>query len=144
MPELEYVEQQFGEYSARNGIAASDRQMLSMVLDDLLNNVISYAYPMGGDHVIHVDMSLRGTRLVLMIEDDGVAFSPFEAEQPDVGLSVEERGIGGLGIHLVREAVDEYHYQRRAGKNVVILVKQLGKTEVNGNAGKSAGETATE
>lgn len=144
MQELEYVEQQFGEYAARNAIPASDRQMLSMVMDDLLNNIISYAYPMGGEHVIHMDLSLRGARLVLMFEDDGIPFNPFDVEQPDVSLSAEERGIGGLGIHLVRETVDEYHYQRRAGKNVVVLVKQLGKTEASGNAGKSADETGPE
>ena len=138
MPELEYIEQQFGEYAARNGIPASDRQMLSMIMDDLLNNVISYAYPTGGDHVIHMDLSLRGRRLVLMFEDDGIPFNPFQVEQPDVDLPVEERGIGGLGIHLVREAVDEYHYQRRADKNVVILVKQLG------NTGESADEGGPE
>ena len=110
---------------------------MSMVMDDLLNNVISYAYPQGGDHVIVVDMTLKESRLVLMIEDDGIPFDPFHAEEPDVGLSVEERGIGGLGIHLVRETMDEYHYQRRANKNIVILVKELGALRKQNNVGES-------
>jgi sigma-B regulation protein RsbU (phosphoserine phosphatase) len=124
-PEISVVEEKFHDYATGIGVPDTDRQTLSMVIDDLLNNVISYAYPEGGDHQILVDVTLRGKRLVLMIEDDGIPFNPFELEQPDVGQSVEERGIGGLGIHLVRETMDEYHYQRRADKNIVILVKNL-------------------
>ena len=125
MPDIDVVEARFLEFAEKNGVSDAVRQTLSMVMDDLLNNVISYAYPKGGDHVIIVDVTLRGSRLVLMIEDDGIPFNPFAEETPDVDLPVEERGIGGLGIHLVRETMDEHHYQRRADKNVVILVKDL-------------------
>jgi sigma-B regulation protein RsbU (phosphoserine phosphatase) len=137
MPDIDVVEERFHAFAARNSISETDRQTMSMVMDDLLNNVISYAYPQGGDHVIVVDMTLKGSRLVLMIEDDGIPFDPFHAEEPDVGLSVEERGIGGLGIHLVRETMDEHHYQRRANKNIVILVKELGALRKQNNAGES-------
>jgi anti-sigma regulatory factor (Ser/Thr protein kinase) len=82
-------------------------------------------------------MTLKGSRLVLMVEDDGIPFNPFHVEEPDVGLTVEERGIGGLGIHLVRETMDEHHYQRRANKNIVILVKELGAPTNQNNAGES-------
>jgi serine phosphatase RsbU (regulator of sigma subunit)/anti-sigma regulatory factor (Ser/Thr protein kinase) len=137
MPDIDVVEERFHEFATSNGISEKDRQTMSMVMDELLNNVISYAYPKGGDHVIVVDMTLKGSRLVLMIEDDGIPFNPFKVEEPDVGLSVEERGIGGLGIHLVRETMDEYHYQRRANKNIVILVKELGKPSNQKKAGES-------
>lgn len=137
MPDIDVVEEQFHAFAARNSISETDRQTMSMVMDDLLNNVISYAYPQGGDHVIVVDMTLKESRLVLMIEDDGIPFDPFHAEEPDVGLSVEERGIGGLGIHLVRETMDEYHYQRRANKNIVILVKELGALRKQNDVGES-------
>ena len=138
MPDIDVVEERFHEFAARNSISENDRQTMSMVMDELLNNVISYAYPKGGDHVIVVDMTIKGSRLVLMIEDDGIPFNPFKVEEPDVGLSVEERGIGGLGIHLVRETMDEYHYQRRANKNIVILVKELGNPSNQKNAGESS------
>jgi anti-sigma regulatory factor (Ser/Thr protein kinase) len=82
-------------------------------------------------------MTLKGSRLVLMIEDDGIPFNPFQVEEPDVELTVEERGIGGLGIHLVRETMDEYHYQRRANKNIVILVKELSALNKHKNLGES-------
>jgi PAS domain S-box-containing protein len=137
MPDIDVVEERFHAFSTRNSIPETDRQTMNMVMDDLLNNVISYAYPQGGDHVILVDMTLKGSRLVLMIEDDGIPFNPFQVEEPDVELTVEERGIGGLGIHLVRETMDEYHYQRRANKNIVILVKELSALNKLKNLGES-------
>jgi len=137
MPDIDVVEERFHAFATRNNISETDRQTMSMVMDDLLNNVISYAYPQGGDHVIVVDMTLKGSRLVLMVEDDGIPFNPFHVEEPDVELTVEERGIGGLGIHLVRETMDEHHYQRRASKNIVILVKELGAPSNQKNAGES-------
>jgi sigma-B regulation protein RsbU (phosphoserine phosphatase) len=137
MPDIDVVEERFLAFSTSNGISETDRQTMSMVIDDLLNNVISYAYPQGGDHVIVIDITLKGSRLVLMIEDDGTPFNPFHIEEPDVELSVEERGIGGLGIHLVRETMDKYHYQRRANKNIVILVKELGALSQLKDAGES-------
>lgn len=126
MPEMAVVEEKFQEYAERIGVPDADRQSMNMVLDDLLNNVISYAYPEGGDHVILVDVTLRGSRLVLMIEDDGIPFNPFAEQEPDTEKPLEEREIGGLGIQLVRKTMDEYHYQRRANKNVVLVVKELG------------------
>jgi anti-sigma regulatory factor (Ser/Thr protein kinase) len=125
MSEIAVVEKRFQEFAETNAILDSDRQMLSVVLDELLNNVIRYAYPEGGDHLIDVDLSLHESRLVLVIEDDGIPFNPFAAATPDTGLALEERKIGGLGIHLVRKTMDECLYQRRANRNVVILVKQL-------------------
>jgi anti-sigma regulatory factor (Ser/Thr protein kinase) len=66
---------------------------------------------------------LSGKRLVLTIKDAGVPFNPFARETPDISLSIDEREIGGLGIHMVRGLVDEYSYQRQINNNVVTLVK---------------------
>lgn len=123
--EIASVEEQFHEFSNRNGIQETDRQTVSLVLDDLLNNIISYAWPEGGDHEIMVDLTRYGSRLVLTVEDDGIPFNPFAAHAPSVELSLQERDIGGLGIHLVQQSMDEYVYQRRANRNVVILVRNL-------------------
>ncbi len=61
----------------------------------------------------------------MTIADDGVPFNPLGAEAPDIDASLEEREIGGLGIHLVRSLMDDVSYQRRIGKNVMTLVKHL-------------------
>jgi anti-sigma regulatory factor (Ser/Thr protein kinase) len=61
------------------------------------------------------------------IEDDGIPFNPLEKETPDTDLPLEERKIGGLGIHLVRNLMDKVSYQRRVDKNRLTLVKNISK-----------------
>ena len=98
----------------------------NVVFDDLLNNVISYAYRDEDEHEVKVEMDLAGERLTVTIADDGVPFNPLTVETPDTDLSLEDREIGGLGIHLVQSLVDDVTYQRRIGKNVMTLTQHLG------------------
>ena len=58
--------------------------------------------------------------------DNGRPFDPFTSPAPDTTLSVEDRDIGGQGIHLVRRMVDELRYHRRSDRNIVMLTKRLG------------------
>jgi sigma-B regulation protein RsbU (phosphoserine phosphatase) len=119
------VDEQFTAFAEENELPDSVRQSMSIVLDELLNNVISYAYQGEKEKEIEVGFELSGNRLVLTIKDSGVPFNPFASEPPDLTESIEERAIGGLGIHMVRNMMDEYSYQRQINKNVVTLVKLL-------------------
>jgi sigma-B regulation protein RsbU (phosphoserine phosphatase) len=123
--DLGIVEEQFYEFAEENDIPDATRQKISIVLDELLNNTVAYAYEDDEEHDIEVDIELSGRRLVLTLKDDGVPFNPFGLGTPDVSSSVDEREIGGLGIHLVRGFMDEYLYQRQINKNVVTLVKVI-------------------
>ncbi len=96
-----------------------------MVFDELLNNVVSYAYQDDREHEIRVRVEVAGERLLVSIADDGIPFNPFDADTPDTGLALEDRTIGGLGIHLVLKVMDKVAYQRRTDKNVLTLVKKL-------------------
>ncbi len=97
----------------------------NLVFDELLSNVISYAYRDEGEHEISIRIGFSGDRLSVAITDDGVPFNPLTAKVPDTSLSLEDREIGGLGIHLVRNLIDDISYHRRIDKNVLTLVKQL-------------------
>ena len=119
------VDEQFTAFAKENELPDSVRQAMSIVLDELLNNVISYAYQGEKERDIEVVFELSGNRLVLTIKDSGVPFNPFASEPPDITESIEERAIGGLGIHMVRNMMDDYSYQRQINKNVVTLVKLL-------------------
>jgi sigma-B regulation protein RsbU (phosphoserine phosphatase) len=123
--EMAVVEEQFHEFALKNEIPDAVRQPISIVLDEMLNNIVSYAYDDEYEHEIDVQIERSGNRLVLTIKDDGVPFNPFGRGAPDTSLSVEDREIGGLGIHLVRNMMDEYLYQRHINKNVVTLVKMI-------------------
>jgi len=62
---------------------------------------------------------------VCMYVCDGVPFNPLSEKAPDIDAPLEEREIGGLGIHLVRNLIDDVTYHRRIGKNVMTLTQHL-------------------
>jgi sigma-B regulation protein RsbU (phosphoserine phosphatase) len=123
--EIEKANSAFNEFAETEGIAAPVRRSVNLVLDELLNNVISYAFADEEDHEIEVSFESSNDRLSVTISDDGVPFNPFAGLPPDTGLSIEQREMGGLGIHLVRKMMDEVSYNRRTDRNVVILVKYM-------------------
>ena len=98
---------------------------MCIVFDELLNNIISYGFSDDEDHEINIDVSVTSEQLVVTVADDGVPFNPFDRVGPDTSLSIEEREIGGLGVLLVTELMDQTHYQRRRNQNVVTLTMNL-------------------
>ncbi len=99
---------------------------LNMALDDLLNNVVQYAFPNDPtEHTIAVEGEARDECMVLTITDDGIPFNPLTVATPDLSLLLHEREIGGLGIHLVRSMFDEVTYHRNVGRNVLTLKKRF-------------------
>jgi len=96
---------------------------ICIVIDELLNNIISYAYQDKKEHILDIDINLTGERLAIKITDDGFPFNPLMVPPPDTKLGLEERELGGLGIHLVKNIMDEYQYKRIKGENIIVLVK---------------------
>ena len=74
---------------------------------------------------ITVRIMSDGQTLHCQIIDSGVPFDPTAKKKVDTTLSVEERQIGGLGIHLVRELMDSINYERKDGKNILTLTKNI-------------------
>jgi len=105
----------------------SDRLSMNMTLacEELLTNTISYGYPQGGDHSIRLEVTSSARGIEIVLEDEAVPFDPLSAEAPDLGLSVEERRIGGLGIHFVKRLMDEIVYERTASGNRLTLYKKI-------------------
>ncbi|MDE6518721.1 MAG: ATP-binding protein, partial [Acetatifactor sp.] len=84
----------------------------------------SYAYPDGpGD--VTAEIAAESGRLILTFADSGFEYNPLEKEDPDITLSAEEREIGGLGIFMVKQIMDEVTYRRTDGKNVLELAKNV-------------------
>ncbi len=123
--EIVRVNQSFNAFAERHNIPAAVRRKMNVVFAELLSNIVSYAYRDEGEHTIDLRAELSSDRLALTITDDGRPFNPFMSAVPDITVSLEEREPGGLGIHLVRNMMDEVSYRRRTDKNVVILVKHL-------------------
>ena len=125
LTEIDRFKESFNPFSEENKIPTPIRRELNMVFDELLNNVISYAYQDDKEHEIEVRVEAARQRLVVSIADDGIPFNPFDADKPDTGLAIEDRMPGGLGIHLVLKVMDKVAYQRRTNKNVLTLVKNI-------------------
>jgi sigma-B regulation protein RsbU (phosphoserine phosphatase) len=86
---------------------------------------MSYAYPKGTTGVVQIDALANEQRLKFVITDEGLPFDPTERPGADTTLRVEDRPIGGLGIHLVRHYMDSINYERIDGRNVLTLRKKI-------------------
>lgn len=98
---------------------------VNLALDEIVTNIISYGYDDQADHQILLRLSLQGKELTAEVEDDGKPFNPLEAPEPDLGQPLEERKVGGLGIHLIRNMMDGMDYRRQSGKNLLVMKKKV-------------------
>jgi sigma-B regulation protein RsbU (phosphoserine phosphatase) len=119
------VKEHFDAFSAHYGIPDKIRLKMHVVIDELLMNIVSYAYLDDQKHEIGFKVELSADRLKVSMVDDGIPFNPLGIETPDTELALEEREIGGLGIHLIRKMMDRVSYRRRIDKNVITVVEFL-------------------
>jgi len=127
LEEIARVIEAFDHFAAERGLENPTRRRVDMALDEVLNNVISYGFEDAEEvQTITVRGEVGPDQVTITIIDGGRPFNPFEREQPATELGIEEREIGGLGIHLVRNVMDSVSYRRYDDKNEVVLVKQFG------------------
>jgi anti-sigma regulatory factor (Ser/Thr protein kinase) len=126
LSEVQRAADLFEEFGEENGIALKDIFQINLVLDELVSNVINYGYPKeeGREIFLKYEKNDEGT-LIIEIRDFGVPFNILEMKEVDVSLGIEERAIGGLGIHLVKSIIDDIEYERKDGQNILILKKEL-------------------
>lgn len=97
---------------------------MQFCMDEMFANIAKYAYPdKNGIVIVSADTGQQG-EIVFVLEDEGIPYNPLEHKQPDITKPLEERQIGGLGIFLVRNTVDQMHYCYENGKNKLSLVKR--------------------
>ena len=96
-----------------------------MALDEVVTNIISYAYADDTEHRVMVRVALVRDVVSVRVEDDGRAFNPLDAPPPDLRLGADERPIGGLGVHIVRSVMDSLEYHRENERNVLIMTKRF-------------------
>ena len=98
---------------------------LTLVLEEAVVNVINYAYPKEEHQFIYLSARLHEGSIIFVLTDTGKEFDPTLAPEADVTLGAEDRQIGGLGIFLIRQIMNEVKYERIEGKNVLTLEKKL-------------------
>lgn len=115
---------------ARLGVSGSDAFDVRLAVEEVCTNVIEHGYD--GADPGPLGLSLRGDAesVVITVADRGVPFDPDNAQQPDLESGWEERPLGGVGLHLVRQVMDEVRYETSAdGMNSTTLVKRKSRLE---------------
>jgi len=123
LKEIARVAEQIDEFCASRAIASEVAYAVNLALDEILTNTINYGYADDEPHQIELIVSLEVEALVIVIVDDSAAFDLSNAPTPDVGASLEERPLGGLGLFLVHQMMDSVEYRREGERNIVTLKK---------------------
>lgn len=98
---------------------------LNLALEEAVTNVILYAYPKGIYGPVELDALREGNSLKFVLSDSGKPFDPTARPDADINASLEDRQIGGLGIHLVRSIMDAVSYEYRDGRNILTMTKNI-------------------
>ncbi len=124
---LDAIALKLDELAENWNIPAKIVMELNLVLEELFTNVVFYAFDDKEEHAIILDFVLVDPhQLQVRLTDDGKPFNLLEKKVNDVfDKPLEERQIGGLGIHFVREMMNSVNYQRENEKNIVLLTKNF-------------------
>ena len=102
------------------------QMQIDVAIDELFGNIAHYAYGgASGEAAVQFHFDADTRMISIAFVDSGTPFDPLSQEDPDVTLSAEERGIGGLGIFLVRKTMDQITYKRDNGQNVLTIYKKI-------------------
>jgi serine/threonine-protein kinase RsbW len=109
-----------------HGISEDDMFNVRLVLDEAVINVIVHGYEDTREHEINVALALDGDLLAIHLDDDGVAYNPLDAPPPRFDLPIEQRRIGGLGVHIMKTLAKSVEYSRANDRNNLDIVIQVG------------------
>ncbi len=112
------------EYLSANNIDSNSIFQFNLSIDEFITNIINYAYTDTNEHIISIDINIENNTIKAEIIDDGIEFDPIKIEEPNTDLALEDRKIGGLGIHLAKNFLDSMTYQRISEQNRLILSKK--------------------
>ena len=115
------------EVCESHGVDMMTTMQMNLALEEAVVNVMTYGYPEGTKGYVDISVQSDSCGLTFVISDSGKPFDPTTRGEVDTTLSAEERSIGGLGIHLVRQLMDDIKYEYKDGHNVLTLKKKLKK-----------------
>jgi sigma-B regulation protein RsbU (phosphoserine phosphatase) len=130
--ELGTLKEAIGRLTLEWNLPAGVMSALNLVLEELFTNIVSYGFDDGLEHLVRILIRKEPAGLVITIEDDGKPFNILESVYKGFGATLEEKEIGGEGIHLVKELMETIEYYRTAGRNRVVMRKRMTDKQING------------
>jgi anti-sigma regulatory factor (Ser/Thr protein kinase) len=119
--EIEKLTEMVNEFGKGHTLSSDVIHDATLALEEIVSNIVFYAYTDEDEHEIEVVMGINRDQLFFKVKDDGIAFNPLKNPEPDVSKPFEEKEIGGLGIYLVKNLMDELEYLRENEKNILTM-----------------------
>ena len=123
--ELERVNQFVEEIGEELNLDLELQMNLNLVMEEMVSNVIFYAYPEGKTAEIELLAESNGKELTFVLSDQGKEFDPTLKDDANPDVNPAEREIGGMGIFIVKNIMNEVTYQRLEGKNLLTMKKSI-------------------
>jgi serine/threonine-protein kinase RsbW len=123
--ELEKVAQFVEEIGEELGLSMELQMNLNLVMEEMVTNVIFYAYPQGEVADIELLAKSDGKELTFVLSDQGKEFDPTAKEDADLDVNPADRELGGMGIFIVKNIMNKVTYQRLEGKNLLTMTKGI-------------------
>lgn len=102
------------------------QMQIDVAVEELFVNIAHYAYsPDTGPATLRVETQKEPLSVIITFIDGGTPYNPLAKPDPDVTLSAEERGVGGLGIYIVKKSMDNVLYEYKDGKNILTIIKKI-------------------
>ena len=114
---------QMEEDMLTQGVDYSKSINVSVACEEIFTNICSYAYQKDNEEMMISYEITNDEAIQITFIDSGIAFNPLEYKEPDISQSADERKIGGLGIFIVKNSMDELNYSRIDGKNIFTIKK---------------------
>lgn len=124
LAQLTRLHEEVTAFGRANDIKEAVLFEFNLALDELVTNIISYGFQDDVEHEIGLELHMQNDMIVAVIRDDGSHFDPNASAKPDTVCRIEDRCIGGLGIHLAKSLVESIDYQQVGGVNVMTLRKK--------------------
>jgi anti-sigma regulatory factor (Ser/Thr protein kinase) len=115
--DLERVTDEALAFAEQFGISPTVDYRIRLSIEEMATNILKYAFTDSDPHSILLRLQIEPDHVRLLLEDDGQPFDPLGAAEPDTALPLEERSIGGLGIHLIRNFASKMQYERKNDRN---------------------------
>ncbi|MCE2503325.1 MAG: ATP-binding protein [Chlorobi bacterium] len=126
LSELHKVNETLEQLGKKWGLETPVLMSLNLCVEEALTNVIRYAYTEEAKYQINITFEHGPQEVGIIVEDEGKAFNPLEeVMEPDVSAQIENRPIGGLGVFLIRQFMDEVTYQRIGNINQLRMLKRI-------------------
>ncbi len=115
----------FETFCTEHDVQTAVMRAFQVVFDEWLTNIVDYAHAGREDASIEVALALSPEQLTAEIQDHGEPFDPLnDSVEPSLDLDVEDRPIGGLGVHLIRTLMDDLSYRREQERNILRISKR--------------------